>query len=147
MSAATPEPEYRRRGTAPGTRGPRARRRGSSSGFRLGRPVGAGSAQESAPLRAPRHVGASLDQLLGTLEMPTLDTLSVVFQRWSEIVGADIARHCKPLAIDGDRLILMVDDPMWASEMQWLSEELLRRLNEFSNERPLRSVTVKQRRG
>ena len=92
----------------------------------------------------PRPVSASLERLLGQLDKPPPDVLSAVFGRWEEIVGAEVANHCRPVAIEGDRLIVAVSDPMWASEIRWLSDEMLNRVNELSGARPLRSLTVTQ---
>ena len=96
---------------------------------------------------AMRPLGASLERLLGDLDKPSPDVLSAVFGRWGEIVGADVARHCKPIAIEGDRLVVAVTDPVWASEIRWLSDHMLSRLNELSGGRPLRSVTVRTQPG
>ncbi len=98
------------------------------------RPASDSTRQRFDPLNRDGPVAASelLRRLLSTLEKPSPDIIISVFKRWEQVVGADIARHCRPVAIEGDRLIVAADDPMWASEFQWLSEMVLERLAEVS---------------
>ena len=94
----------------------------------------------------PRRVGAALDHLLGTMRAPSVDVLHTVFQRWPEVVGADLAQHCRPTAIDGGRLVVTADDPAWASELRWLEDELVGRLGEVSGSDRITAVTVRVQR-
>ena len=91
----------------------------------------------------PEPVGDALERLLGTLEAPSADLLATVFGRWEEVVGATVAQHCRPAAVEGDRLVVLASDAVWASELQWLSNHVLDRINEMSGTRPLRSFTVR----
>lgn len=91
----------------------------------------------------PKRVGEALERLLGTLEVPPTDVLTTVFARWEEVVGAEVARHCRPAAVEGDRLVVVATSPVWASEFQWLSEQVLDRINQLSGARLLQSLTVR----
>ena len=68
----------------------------------------------SRPDPGPRRIGNALDRLLGSMRAPSVDVLDSVFSRWEEIVGAELAGHTQPAAIDGDQLVVSVDDPTWA---------------------------------
>lgn len=85
----------------------------------------------------------ALDRLLGSLDAPPPDLLSTVFQRWEEVVGPAVARHCRPAAIEEDRLVVLASDATWASEVQWLASEVLARINEMSVTGRLESLTVR----
>jgi len=101
--------------------------------------------QRFDPFNRDGPVAASelLQRLLRTLEKPSPDVIISVFKRWEQVVGADIAKHCRPVAIEGDRLIVAADDPMWASEFQWLSEMVLDRLAEVSGGRRMEHLAIR----
>jgi len=80
----------------------------------------------------PWHVRESLDRLLAGLRAPSSDVLEAVFGRWHEIVGADLAEHCRPVSVHGDLLTVTAEDPAWASELRWLESEVVARLAEVA---------------
>ncbi|MCY4279320.1 MAG: DUF721 domain-containing protein [Acidimicrobiaceae bacterium] len=85
----------------------------------------------------------SLERLLDSMDAPPADLLSTVFGDWAQIVGAEVARHCRPVSLDGDRLVVEAADPVWASELKWLSDQLLRRLAETPSGDRLKAITVR----
>ena len=91
----------------------------------------------------PVQLADALGRLLGSLDVPPADLLSTVFQRWEEVVGPDVARHCRPAAVEGDRLVVLASDSTWASEVQWLASEVLARINEMSSVGRLQSLIVR----
>ena len=97
------------------------------------------SGSEGEPIR----LTDALERVLGSFGAPPADLLATVFQRWEEVVGAEAARHCRPAAIEDSRLVVLASDPVWASEVQWLANEILARINEMSATRRLEAVTVR----
>ena len=91
----------------------------------------------------PIRLESALERVLGSLDVPPADLLSTVFQRREEVVGPDVARHCRPAAIEEDRLVVLASDSTWASELQWLASEVLARINELSATARLQSLTVR----
>lgn len=63
------------------------------------------------------------------LDAPTPGVVTSVFADWKSIVGDVIAEHARPQRIANGVLVLEVDDPAWASEMEWLGEEIVRRIS------------------
>jgi len=100
------------------------------------------------PDPGPKRISHALDRLLGSMRAPSADVLDAVFSRWEEIIGADLAAHAQPAAIDGDQLVVSVDDPAWASEFRWLETQVLERVRDVSgSDRITRlQVRVKPRR-
>ena len=90
----------------------------------------------------PIELAEALERVLGSLGAPPADLLSTVFHRWADVVGADVALHCRPVAVEGDRLVVLASDSTWASEVRWLADQVLARVNELSSTDRLRSVTV-----
>ena len=55
-----------------------------------------------------------------------------VFGRWSEIVGEAVADHVQPVRLDGQRLVVEVSDPAWATQIRLLTDTLRRRIGEVA---------------
>jgi predicted nucleic acid-binding Zn ribbon protein len=55
-----------------------------------------------------------------------------VFGRWTDAVGDAIAAHVQPVKLDGDRLVVEVDDPAWATQLKFLEADLRARLLEVA---------------
>lgn len=80
---------------------------------------------------------------MGTLRAPSVDVLDSVFTKWPEIVGDAVAGHSRPVSIDGDTLIVSVDDSTWASELRWLENEVVSRVAAVSGSDRVSHVTVR----
>jgi predicted nucleic acid-binding Zn ribbon protein len=81
----------------------------------------------------PIRISDSLTGVVRSLRGPVQTTvptvaLGGVFGRWSEIVGEPVAAHVQPVKLDGDRLIVEVDDPAWATQLKFLEDALRVRL-------------------
>ncbi|WP_428115930.1 DUF721 domain-containing protein [Candidatus Poriferisodalis sp.] len=50
-------------------------------------------------------------------------------RRWSDAVGDAIAAHARPDRLDAGRLIVVVDDPAWATEIRYHTSRILDALN------------------
>ena len=67
----------------------------------------------------------------------------VVHERWPEVVGAEVAEHARPLAIESGRLRIGVDSPGWASHLRWSEEEIVTRIAHLVGEGQVTSVQVR----
>ena len=50
-------------------------------------------------------------------------------ERWAQAVGEAIAAHAQPERLEAGRLIVVVDDPAWATELRYHSSRILAALN------------------
>ena len=100
----------------------------------------------AGPERSPQRLGRALDRLMGTLRAPSVDVLDSVFTKWPEIVGEDVAAHSRPVSIDGDTLIISASDPTWASELQWLENEVIAQVAKVSGSDRVSKVKVRVQR-
>jgi hypothetical protein len=66
-----------------------------------------------------------------SLGAPESSGVHLVFDRWDEVVGEALAARTRPLRIDGQRLVLGVDEPAMATHVRFLQPELLARLEEL----------------
>ena len=78
--------------------------------------------------REPRRVGDALDRVTGSIGAPRAATLSVVFARWEQLVGADIAAHATPRSLRDGVLVVDVDQPAWAAQLGYLTSQILAKL-------------------
>ncbi|MFY0408339.1 DUF721 domain-containing protein [Solicola sp. PLA-1-18] len=53
-----------------------------------------------------------------------------LFARWDQIVGAEIAQHCKPQHLNDGELVVQADSTAWATQMSLLASTVVRRLND-----------------
>lgn len=61
--------------------------------------------------------------------------LGAVFSRWADLVGPSVARHVRPLRLEGGTLLVAVDQPPWATQVRALAPGILERLAEETGER------------
>jgi predicted nucleic acid-binding Zn ribbon protein len=54
--------------------------------------------------------------------------LASVFSGWEELVGAEIARHAQPQSLRDGVLLLVADQPAWATQLRYLAADLLARV-------------------
>jgi predicted nucleic acid-binding Zn ribbon protein len=96
--------------------------------------------------RDPQPVRASLDAVAARLGSPPTATLTAVFGRWNDIVGASVAGHCRPVSLVRGTLAIEVDDPAWATQLRFLSTAVLDRLDELVGADAVRQLEVRVRR-
>jgi predicted nucleic acid-binding Zn ribbon protein len=58
-----------------------------------------------------------------------------VFGRWEQVVGEAMARHVQPVRLDGDRLVVEVSEPAWATQVRVLGDRIRARLAEVAGVR------------
>ncbi|MEX2626783.1 MAG: DUF721 domain-containing protein [Ilumatobacteraceae bacterium] len=76
----------------------------------------------------PVPVTAALDDVMRSLRGTDRRQVGGLFGRWDEIVGATIAAHVRPVRLDERVLVVEVDEPAWATQVSFLSDNLRTRL-------------------
>jgi predicted nucleic acid-binding Zn ribbon protein len=92
---------------------------------------------------APVPVGAAVERVLRHLGAPKADTLGQVFGEWEQMVGAQIAAHAEPVEIVAGRLVVRAEDPAWGSQLRWLEQDLVARLNDSLGPGVVTSIEVR----
>lgn len=75
-------------------------------------------------------IRSALDRLLKARGIEAAAVLAEVRAVWEEVAGQEAALHVNPCSLRGDDLVVEVDHPAWATEVQRSSAELLGRLAE-----------------
>lgn len=51
-----------------------------------------------------------------------------VFTRWEQAVGPTVAAHAVPVRVEGSTLVVVADQPAWATQLRHLAPELLAKI-------------------
>ena len=79
--------------------------------------------------RDPQTLDAAIDRLVAEHGWQTDIAVHAVFSRWDQIVGVEVAQHCKPERYADDELTVRADSTTWATQMRLLAADVVRRLN------------------
>jgi predicted nucleic acid-binding Zn ribbon protein len=80
----------------------------------------------------PRRVGEHLDRATQGLGLPKAGILGVLFSKWADLVGTDIAAHTEPRTLRDGVLLVAVDQPAWAAQLRYLASDLVQKIAVFT---------------
>ena len=100
------------------------------------------SRRDDVDRRPPRPVAGDVDRILASLGAPPAPVLSVLAEKWAEIVGPVATEHCRPGSLVDGRLRIEVADSTWASQIKWQRAELIGRVAEFVGTGVVRTMDV-----
>ncbi len=92
--------------------------------------------------RDPGRIGDALRELVGDREWNDTLAAAGVVGRWDEIVGSDLAAHCRPTRLDGDELTLVAESTAWATQIRLLSRQIVDRIAAEVRPGLVRSIRV-----
>jgi predicted nucleic acid-binding Zn ribbon protein len=78
--------------------------------------------------RDPSLLGDQMDRLLVDRGWNVDVAVGSVMGRWSDIVGVDVAEHCKPVTFSDGVLTVRADSTAWATQLRLMSSSILGRL-------------------
>jgi hypothetical protein len=78
----------------------------------------------------PHALSDSVGEVLRSLRGGDGRATAGLFARWADIVGASVAEHVRPVSLDGERLLVEVDEPGWATQLRFLQADVLERLHD-----------------
>ena len=93
--------------------------------------------------KEPVHLRSVLEQLLKDFGSPDITVVTSIVDQWEEVVGIDLATKISAVAISGSELIVRVDDPAWASQINWLEKQLLDKITSLVGEEKITSIRVR----
>jgi len=93
----------------------------------------------------PHPIGESVDRVLRSLGNPGIAAVRTVFTEWEALVGGDTARHAKPVSLDGQCLLVAVDEPAWATRFRFEQAGLLARFASEFGEGVVTRIEVRVR--
>ncbi|HKN52132.1 MAG TPA: DciA family protein [Amycolatopsis sp.] len=78
--------------------------------------------------RDPQTVGAVVGDLVRDRNWESTLRSAGIPARWAQLVGPEMAEHCRPVRLDAGRLTCVAESTAWATQIQLLSRQLLERL-------------------
>jgi predicted nucleic acid-binding Zn ribbon protein len=78
--------------------------------------------------RPVRRVGEALSEVAAELRLDDPDDVAAVMAAWPAAVGEAVAAHVRPRRLHDGVLLVEVDAPVWATQLRYLEEDVLRRL-------------------
>lgn len=87
-------------------------------------------AEEEAGSGPTVPIGSALNQLLHQRGLEDALVLGWVTSCWEDVVGPEVARQVQPRLVRGRELVVTVDHPAWATELELAGSAVLRRLAE-----------------
>ena len=110
------------------------------------------TARRAGPTRSDRTrggltpLGEPLDRVLRHLRAPAARTVKTVLEQWPEIAGPSVAANAAAVALHDGELVLEVQDPAWASELRWLHDVLIQRIEERVGPGRVQRIRVRVKR-
>lgn len=94
--------------------------------------------------RDPMRLGPAITRLLAERGWDAPAAAGDVMDRWPDIVGPDLAAHCKPTTYDEAERVLTVrcDSAAWATNLRILAPTLTVKLNADAGDGVVRSIRV-----
>lgn len=92
---------------------------------------------------APQLLAGALDAVAASLGSPSVTAIVMVYERWDDIVGPEVAAHARAVGIKDETLRVEADGPGWASHVRWAEAEILKRLDELVGAGEITSVQVR----
>ncbi len=77
------------------------------------------------PYREPSSVAEIVHGIAGKLGMGDDIAFDALRERWPELVGADLARRCRPASLEGGTLAVAVKGAVWMFELRRAQARLL----------------------
>ena len=91
----------------------------------------------------PKKIGETLDALTKRLGLASPDSLSKVFAGWAGLVGEPLASNLRPVGLRDGVLTVEVTEPAWASQLKFLGDDVIRRVNEQVGDGTVSSLSVR----
>ncbi len=90
-----------------------------------------------------RPIGDSVAALAKHLGLTSPGNLVAVFGDWESVVGPVLAAHSQPERLQDGELVVVVDEPAWATELRFLASEIATKFNAAQGSEVIRTVTVR----
>jgi predicted nucleic acid-binding Zn ribbon protein len=78
--------------------------------------------------RDPQLFGSVLEKLMKSRGWQRPAAEATVFGRWEQVVGEDVAAHCRPVKLEQGELTVEAESTAWATQLRLLAGKLLVRI-------------------
>jgi len=78
--------------------------------------------------RDPRPLGDAVQELVEERDWGRTLVAAGLLPRWAQIVGSDVAAHCRPERLEAGELTCVAESTAWATQLRLMSPQLLARI-------------------
>jgi predicted nucleic acid-binding Zn ribbon protein len=78
--------------------------------------------------RDPARLGDAVAELVSERDWTRTLNAAGILPRWAEIVGPEIAAHCRPERLEGGVLSCVAESTAWATQLRLLNRQILSRI-------------------
>jgi predicted nucleic acid-binding Zn ribbon protein len=82
----------------------------------------------------PKPIGTVLGNVLEDLGLGGANRILRIGELWEQALGAEVARHCRPIALRQEVLEAEVDSSVWCQQLQMQAPKLLASLRDALGE-------------
>lgn len=104
---------------------------------------GTGMPRSPGDSRDPVLFGAAIQRLVTERGWQDTTTAAGVLANWDQVVGPEIADHCRPVSLLEGELVLVAESTAWATQLRLLTKTLLSRVREHAGEGVVTKVVVR----
>ncbi len=90
----------------------------------------------------PTSLGSEVERLLRRPGWGERLGAGRVAAHWPEIVGEELASRCEPVRLAGRVLVVRAESPAWATQLRYLSGQLLERLAVVVSDATVREISI-----
>ena len=88
----------------------------------------------------PDLLGNVLEGVLKASNLKIDLSLHKLWKQWADLVGPAIAQNARPAAIRGNLLLVNVSSAPWMQQLQFLKDELIKKLNDAFEKNPIADI-------
>jgi predicted nucleic acid-binding Zn ribbon protein len=87
-------------------------------------------------------IGSIITRLMNTTVWGMLIKLNLVKLNWKDIVGDNLARVSNLEKIDGETAIISVSSPVWASQIKYMKNILIKKINRYLGSDIIKKIVI-----
>jgi len=104
--------------------------------------VGTDRSQVTRLPTGPEEISAVLQEVIRQKGWDDRLRGAMLFQRWDQVVGAELAQHCQPVRLAGGVLTVAASSPQWATQLRYMTAQLQLNVNQALGEPLVDSVHI-----
>lgn len=97
--------------------------------------------------RDPAAISSALGRLIANRGWSSSIDIGKVLGRWPELVGQNVAAHCKPVDFSPPLLVIAADSTTWATQLRVLRPTILRALEAGLGSQTITEIEIRGPRG
>ena len=92
--------------------------------------------------RDPQLIGGELERLVADRGWKRTVRVASIDARWAELVGEQLAAHCKPERFTDGELVVVAESTAWATQVRLLAPQLIGAVNSALGEGLVKALVV-----